>query len=161
MTDKLDLIETIAGNDTFSVFSRLMGSSHANDVFSSGGDFTVFAPTNDAFGKIPDKQMNALLNEPGQTSLKKLLSYHIVPGKLFAVNLSSKLSTPTITGADIRISDSHGLKINDSGVQARNIEARNGVVHALDTVLNYDTKTFTTGPLTSKESNGKSDAASK
>ena len=161
MTDKLDLIETIAGNDTFSVFSRLMGSSHANDVFSSGGDFTVFAPTNDAFGKIPDKQMNALLNEPDQTSLKKLLSYHIVPGKLFAVNLSSKLSTPTITGADIRISDSHGLKINDSGVQARNIEARNGVVHALDTVLNYDTKTFATGPLTSKESNGKSDAASK
>lgn len=161
MNDKLDLIETIAGNDTFSVFSRLMGSSHANDVFSSGGDFTVFAPTNDAFGKIPEKQMNALLNEPEQTSLKKLLSYHIVPGKLFAVNLSSKLSTPTITGADIRISDSHGLKINDSGVQARNIEARNGVVHALDTVLNYDTKTFTTGPLTPKENNGKSDAAGK
>ena len=161
MNDKLDLIETIAGNDTFSVFSRLMGSSHANDVFSSGGDFTVFAPTNDAFGKIPEKQMNALLNEPEQTSLKKLLSYHIVPGKLFAVNLSSKLSTPTITGADIRISDSHGLKINDSGVQARNIEARNGVVHALDTVLNYDTKTFTTGPLTPKETNGKSDAATK
>jgi len=161
MNDKLDLIETIAGNDTFSVFSRLMGSSHANDVFSSGGDFTVFAPTNDAFGKIPEKQMNALLNEPEQTSLKKLLSYHIVPGKLFAVNLSSKLSTPTITGADIRISDSHGLKINDSGVQARNIEARNGVVHALDTVLNYDTKTFTTGPLTPKETNGKSDAAGK
>lgn len=161
MTDKLDLIETIAGNDTFSVFSRLMGTSHANDVFSSGGDFTVFAPTNDAFGKIPDKQMNALLNEPEQTSLKKLLSYHIVPGKLFAVNLSSKLSTPTITGADIRISDSHGLKINDSGVQARNIEARNGVVHALDTVLNYDTKTFTTGPLTPRETNGKSDAAGK
>ena len=161
MNDKLDLIETIAGNDTFSVFSRLMGSSHANDVFSSGGDFTVFAPTNDAFGKIPEKQMNALLNEPEQTSLKKLLSYHIVPGKLFAVNLSSKLSTPTITGADIRISDSHGLKINDSGVQARNIEARNGVVHALDTVLNYDTKTFTTGPLTPKETNGKSDAAVK
>jgi len=161
MNDKLDLIETIAGNDTFSVFSRLMGSSHANDVFSSGGDFTVFAPTNDAFGKIPEKQMNALLNEPEQTSLKKLLSYHIVPGKLFAVHLSSKLSTPTITGADIRISDSHGLKINDSGVQARNIEARNGVVHALDTVLNYDTKTFTTGPLTPKETNGKSDAAAK
>src|SRR6478672_8529511 len=148
MNDKLDLIETIAGNDTFSVFSRLMGSSHANDVFSSGGDFTVFAPTNDAFGKIPEKQMNALLNEPGQASLKKVLSYHILPGKLFASNLSSKLSTPTITGTEIRISDSHGLKINESGVQARNIEASNGVVHALDTVLEYDTKAFTTGRLT-------------
>src|SRR6478672_7955061 len=157
MNDKLDLIETIAGNDTFSVFSRLMGSSHANDVFSSGGDFTVFAPTNDAFGKIPEKQMNALLNEPEQTSLKKLLSYHIVPGKLFAVNLSSKLSTPTITGAEVRISDSHGLKINDSGVQARNIEASNGVVHALDTVLVYDTRTLTTGPLSQPTENGKAE----
>jgi uncharacterized surface protein with fasciclin (FAS1) repeats len=148
MTDKLNLIETIAKNDTFSTFSRLMGTSQANEAFSGGGDFTVFAPTNDAFGKIPDKQMNALLNEAGQPSLKRLLSYHIVPGKLFASNLSSKLSTPTITGAQVRISDSHGLKINDSGVQARNIEASNGVVHALDTVLDYDTKVLTTGPLT-------------
>jgi uncharacterized surface protein with fasciclin (FAS1) repeats len=148
MTDKLDLIETIAKNDTFSTFSRLMGTSNANEAFSKGGDFTVFAPTNDAFGKIPDKQMNGLLNEPGQTSLKRLLSYHIVPGKLFASNLSAKLSTPTITGTEIRISDSHGLKINDSGVQARNIEAKNGVVHALDTVLDYDTKALVTAPLT-------------
>lgn len=148
MTDKLNLIETIAKNDTFSTFSRLMGTSHANEAFSAGGDFTVFAPTNDAFGKIPERQMDALLNEPGQASLKKLLSYHILPGKMFAANLSSKLSTPTITGSEIRISDSHGLKINESGVQARNIEASNGVVHALDTVLNFDSKTFTTGPLT-------------
>jgi len=148
MTDKLNLIETIAKNDSFSTFSRLMGTSHANEAFSAGGDFTVFAPTNDAFGKIPDKQMDTLLNEPGQTSLKKLLSNHILPGKMFASNLSSKLSTPTITGSEIRISDSNGLKINESGVQARNIEATNGVVHALDTVLNLDSKTFTTGPLT-------------
>src|ERR1044071_5926393 len=123
MTDKLNLIETIAKNDSFSTFSRLMGTSHANEAFSAGGDFTVFAPTNDAFGKIPEKQMDAMLNEPGQTSLKKLLSYHILPGKMFAANLSSKLSTATITGAEVRISDSNGLKINESGVQARNIEA--------------------------------------
>src|SRR5436305_2340544 len=155
MTDKLNLIETIANNDTFSTFSRLMGSSNANEAFSTGGDFTVFAPTNDAFGKIPEKQMNALLNEPGQASLKKVLSYHILPGKLFASNLSSKLSTPTITGSEIRISDSHGLKINESGVQARNIEASNGVVHALDTVLNYDTKILTTGPLSPTAENEK------
>ncbi|HYJ91763.1 MAG TPA: fasciclin domain-containing protein [Pyrinomonadaceae bacterium] len=147
MSDKLNLIETIAKNDMFSMFSRLMGTSRANEAFSAGGDFTVFAPTNDAFGKIPEKRMNGLLNEPNQTTLKALLSYHILPGKLFAVNLSSKKSTPTITGAEVTISDSNGLKINDSGVQGRNIEATNGVVHALDTVLNYDTQTFRTGPL--------------
>ena len=53
MTDKLNLIETIANDDKFSTFSRLLSSSGANDVFSGAGDFTVFAPTNDAFGKIP------------------------------------------------------------------------------------------------------------
>jgi transforming growth factor-beta-induced protein len=147
MTDKLNLIETIAKNDTFSTFSRLMGTSGANEAFSAGGDFTVFAPTNDAFGKFPEKQMNALLNEPEQKTLKSILSYHILSGKLFVSDLSGKKSTPTITGTEITISDSNGLKINDSHVQARNIEASNGVVHALETVLNFDTKTLTTGPL--------------
>jgi uncharacterized surface protein with fasciclin (FAS1) repeats len=135
MTDKLNLIETIAKKDMFSVFSRLMGTSGANEAFSDGGDFTVFVPTNDAFGKISDKKMNALLNEPGQVGLKALLSYHILPGKFFAANISSSRSKPTITGAEVKFSDLGTLKINDSGVQARNIEASNGIVHAIDTVL--------------------------
>ncbi|HKP70706.1 MAG TPA: fasciclin domain-containing protein [Pyrinomonadaceae bacterium] len=147
MTDKLNLVETIARNSTFSIFSRLMDSSGANAVFTGDGNFTVFAPTNDAFGKISDKRMNELLNEPDQTSLKALLSYHILPEKLFVANLSSRNSTATITGAHIAITDSNGLKVNDSGVQARNIEATNGIVHALDTVLNNDNKKLTTGPL--------------
>src|SRR4051794_30590891 len=82
MTDKLNLIETIAKDDKFSVFSRILGTSGANEIFSTGGDFTVFAPTNDAFGKIPDKQMNALLNEEKQIKLKALLSYHVLPTKV-------------------------------------------------------------------------------
>jgi uncharacterized surface protein with fasciclin (FAS1) repeats len=148
MTDKLSLIETIAKQDIFSTFSRLMGTSGANAAFSEGGDFTVFAPTNDAFCKIPDKQMNALLQEPGQTALKALLSYHIVPERLLAASLGSKRIAPTVTGADIKFTDdSDGLKVNGSLVQSRNIEASNGVVHALDTVLPYDTERFTTGPL--------------
>ena len=155
MNDKLNLIETIAKTDMFSIFSRLMGSSKANEAFSAGGDFTVFAPTNDAFGKIPDKEMNALLNEPEQTTLKAILSYHILPGKLFVANLSSKKSTATITGVEVMISDNNGLKINNSGVQARNVEASNGVVHALDTVLSYDTKALTTGPLSPRTENEK------
>lgn len=145
MTEKLNLIETIAKNDMFSTFSRLMGTSGANEAFSSGGEFTVFAPTNDAFGKIPDKRMNALLQEPGQTTLKGLLSYHILPEKLHAANLGSKATAASITGAPLKFTDAGGLKVNSSGVQARNIEASNGIVHALDTVLNHDIETFKNG----------------
>ena len=150
MTEKLNLIETIAKQDMFSTFSRVMATSGANAAFSEGGEYTVFAPTNDAFGKIPDKRMNALLQEPGQTTLKTLLSCHIVPNRLLAASLGSKGIAATITGVEINFTDNNGgLKVNGSGVQARNIEASNGVIHALDTVLDYDIDRFRTGPLSS------------
>jgi uncharacterized surface protein with fasciclin (FAS1) repeats len=133
--NKLNLIETIAKNDKFSTFSRLMGTSKANEIFSGDGEFTVFAPTNDAFGKIPDDKMNALLNESDQIALRALLSYHILPGIFTAANIGSLKSTPTVTGADVTFSDTNGLKVNASGVQARNIQAKDGIVHAIDTVL--------------------------
>ena len=143
MSEKLTLIETIAKIDMFSSFSRYMGMSGANEAFSAGGDFTVFAPTNDAFGKIPDKKMNALLQEPGQVTLKTLLSNHIVPDRLLAASLGSKGTAVTITGAEVAFTDDRGgLRVNDSGVQARNVEASNGIVHALDTVLDVDVRTI-------------------
>lgn len=132
---KLNLIETIAKNDKFSTFSRLMGTSNANEIFSADGDFTVFAPTNDAFAKITDADMNALLNEPGQVGLKALLSYHVLPGILTATNIGGLKSTPTVNGADVTFSDTNGLRVNDSVIQARNIQARDGIVHAINTVL--------------------------
>ena len=134
MSDNLSLIETIAQHDMFSVFSRLMGTSGANEIFSKGGDFTVFVQTNDAFGKISDRQMDTLLNENGQVALKALLSYHVLPGKLFTANISGLHSKATVTGEEVKFSEAGG-KVNGSGLLARNIEASNGVVHAIDTVL--------------------------
>jgi uncharacterized surface protein with fasciclin (FAS1) repeats len=135
MTDKLNLIETIANEDKFSTFSRYMGTSGANEIFNGAGPFTVFAPTNDAFGKIPDARMNELLNEPGQAKLKALLSYHILPTKIEALNLATLKTAKTISGQALTFTDSGGIKVNGSSMQARNIEATNGVIHALDTVL--------------------------
>lgn len=131
MSEKLDLIETIAKQDNLSTFARIMGSSGANEVFGGDGSFTVFAPTNDAFSKIPEEKMNALLNEDKQTKLKALLSYHILPGKVMAASLKSAKS---VTGQEIMITDINGIKINASVLQARNLEATNGVVHGIDTV---------------------------
>jgi len=135
MTDKFNLIETIAKEDKFSTFSRLLGTSGANAAFSTPGQFTVFVPTNDAFGKIPDAKMNELLNETNQTKLKSLLTYHIMPGKVMASTLGAMMIRASSTGEDLAFSDNGGLKVNGAGVQARNIEATNGVIHQLDTVL--------------------------
>jgi transforming growth factor-beta-induced protein len=135
MTDKLSLIDTIAGQDKFSTFSRIMKSSGANDTFKGPGSFTVFAPTNDAFGKVPDTQMTEWVNEPGQPKLKALLAYHILPNRVDATNLPSLKSAKTVSGQDLTFTDLKGIKVNSSNVQARNIEATNGLIHAIDTVL--------------------------
>jgi uncharacterized surface protein with fasciclin (FAS1) repeats len=135
MTDKLNLIETIAGDDKLSAFARMMKSSTANEIFSGEGPFTVFAPTNDAFGKMPDAKMNALLQEENQTSLRELLAYHVVSGRLTAAKISGLPGAATMTGVFVSFSDNYGLKVNSSGIQARNIEATDGVLHSIDTVL--------------------------
>ena len=161
MSDKLDLIETIAHEDKWSTFSRLLETSGAKDWLSLDGEFTVFAPTNDAFGKIPDAKMNKLLQEPGQPALRELLSYHIIPG----LHPSATLTTPmkAITGQEITFTVSNGLKVNGAMMQARNIQATDGVIHQVDTVLSppmrsavksssplEKAKTISAAPITAK-----------
>jgi 3-phosphoglycerate kinase len=79
--------------------------------------------------------MNGWLSQTDQTELAKVLSYHIVPAKFFASNLDGKGPVATLSGAEVTFSDTNGLKVNKSGVLGRNMEATNGIVHALDTVL--------------------------
>ena len=143
MSDRLNLIDTIAKEDKFSTFARLLRTSKAIDVFSGEGEFTVFAPTNDAFAKIPDHTLNGMLSESGQTRLKGMLSYHILPGKVMAGSLASKPSRKAFTGEELLFTDANGLRVNGASVQARNFEATNGVIHALDTVLIPKTSTTT------------------
>ena len=134
MSDKLNLFDTIKKQEKFSTFTRLMTSSGTNDVISSG-TFTVFVPTNDAFAKIPEAKINELLNETDQTKLKALLSYHILPGKVMAASLVSAPSRKALSGEELMLTDISGLKVNGASIKERNLEATNGVIHALDTVL--------------------------
>jgi uncharacterized surface protein with fasciclin (FAS1) repeats len=135
MTEKLSLIETIENTDMFSVFSRLMRTTHVDEIFGGEGGFTVFVPTNDAFGKIGDVQMDALLNQTSHEILKNLLSYHVVPGILLSASLPELRTAVAVNGGELKFTSVGSLKVNNSGIQARNIEAANGVIHAIDTVL--------------------------
>jgi len=135
MSDKLNLIETIAGQDRFSEFARLMGTSGANDVFSREGDFTVFAPTNDAFQQIPDKELSYLLQEENRPKLKSMLKYHVLPGRLHAEDAGALRRTVNISGQDVRFSNGDCIRINGAAILDRNLEASNGLVHAIDAVL--------------------------
>jgi uncharacterized surface protein with fasciclin (FAS1) repeats len=135
MTDRLNLIETIAKEGKFSTFSRLLESSGAKDFINVTGAFTVLAPTNDAFAKLPEARMLELMNEPGQPQLKNLLAFHILPVKLMSANIAAKASAKSVLGTELNFTDINGIRVNGSAIQARNIDATNGVVHALETVL--------------------------
>lgn len=132
MSDKLDLVETIARQDNFSTFSKIMRTSGAEGVFNGAGDFTVLAPTNDAFAKFSEERLRKLVNEEEQIQLKSLLMYHILPGKIMASGLKTGKS---VTGQEMMVTDITGITVNGSKVEARDLEATNGVVHAIDTVL--------------------------
>jgi len=132
MTVKLDLIETIAKHDTFSTFSKIMETSGANEVFSRAGEFTVLAPTNEAFAKYSEERLSKLVNEENQMQLKALLMYHILPGRVMADALKTGKA---VTGEEMMVTDINGIKINGSKLEARDLEATNGVIHAIDKVL--------------------------
>lgn len=149
MSEKLSLIETIKHEDKWSTFSRLLESSGAVEWLKRDGEFTVFAPTNDAFGKIPDAKMTELLNEPEQATLKAILSYHMVSGLHASTTLTAAAPRIGLTGDEMTFDNTNGLKVNGAVVQARNIQATNGVIHQLDTVLMPPAKKAlrTTSPL--------------
>jgi uncharacterized surface protein with fasciclin (FAS1) repeats len=135
MSDQLNLIETIASEDKFSEFSRLMGYSGANEVFSRDGHFTVFAPTNDAFQQIADKEMSYLMREENRPQLKAMLKYHVLPGRLYAEDARALRRTVNISGQDVRFTNGDCIRINGAALLERSLEATNGLVHAIDAVL--------------------------
>ncbi len=133
MSDKLDLIETLAREENFSTFSEIMETSGANELFRGAGDFTVLAPTNDAFAKFSEERLSKLINEDQQIQLRTLLMYHILPGKIMASGLKTGKS---VTGQDMMVTNITGIRVNGSKLEAaRDLEASNGVVHAIDTVM--------------------------
>jgi uncharacterized surface protein with fasciclin (FAS1) repeats len=129
---------TIAGivsNDpNFSTLLAAVKAAGLVETLSGPGPFTVFAPTNAAFAKIPQDQLNALLNDPAQ--LKSVLLYHVVPGRVTAAQVTGLSSATTVNGADLNVSTSGGMvMINDATVTQTNINASNGIIHVIDTVL--------------------------
>jgi len=135
VTERVDLLETIDSVDKFSTFAEMLKTTRAKEILKGSGPFTIFVPTNDAFCKVPDAKMNGWLSEDGQTTLRNVLLYHIVPGKLFAAGLERADTVEAMSGQQVRFTDKGALRINASGIQARNLEATNGMVHAIDTVL--------------------------
>lgn len=128
------IAEIAAGNEDFSTLVTALQKAELVDALNGEGPFTVFAPTNAAFAKLPEATLNGLLND--QEALKGVLLYHVVPGKVTADKVTGLSEAKTLQGDMIKISTSYGtVKINDARVIKTDIMGSNGVIHVIDSVI--------------------------
>lgn len=129
------IVDIALGNEDFSMLVSLLQKADLVGVLQGEGPFTVFAPTNAAFEDL----LNALDVTPealmAQPDLSKVLLYHVLSGKVMSTDLENGMTAPTVNGENISVDLTDGVKINTSSVTSADIEASNGVVHVIDSVL--------------------------
>lgn len=128
-----NIVDTAASAGSFSTLVAAVKAAGLVDTLKGAGPFTVFAPTDDAFAKLPAGTVDALLKDVPK--LKKILTYHVVSGKVMAADVTKMTSATTVEGSDVKIDASEGVKINGSTVTTADVAADNGVIHIIDTVL--------------------------
>jgi hypothetical protein len=129
------IVDVAVGNPDFSTLVTALKAAGLVETLSGDGPFTVFAPTNAAFAKLPEGTLESLLADIPE--LKKVLTYHVVAGKVMAADVTGMKSAATVQGSDVTIAVVDGsVKLNDAAtVTATDIEASNGVIHVIDSVL--------------------------
>lgn len=127
------IIETALENPQFATLVTAVKAADLVETLSGPGPFTVFAPTNDAFAKIPAETLQAVLAD--KAKLTSILTYHVVSGKVMAADVVSLTEAKTVQGGTLKIDASNGVMINDAKVTTADIECSNGVIHVIDTVL--------------------------
>ncbi|WP_353890114.1 fasciclin domain-containing protein [uncultured Algoriphagus sp.] len=131
-----DIVDLAVSQDFLSTLVAAVKAGDLVDVLKGDGPFTVFAPTNDAFAKLPAGTVENLLKPENKAQLVAVLTYHVVPGKVMSGDLSNGMKAKTVQGSEITVTLKDGkAMINDATVTAADIEADNGVVHVIDTVI--------------------------
>ncbi len=128
-----DIVDTAVNAGDFTTLVAAVKAADLVDTLKGKGPFTVFAPTDAAFAKLPEGTVDELLKDTPK--LKKILTYHVVSGKVMAADAKKMKSATTVEGSDVKINASKGVKINDSTVTTADVGADNGVIHVIDTVL--------------------------
>lgn len=135
MSNTKNIVETAIEAGSFKTLASALTAAGLVDTLSGTGPFTVFAPTDDAFAKIPADTIADLLKPENKEKLAGILKYHVVAGKVTAADVSKLTTAKTFNGQEVTIDVSNGVKINDANVSTADVEASNGVIHIIDTVL--------------------------
>ncbi|MDN3544216.1 MAG: fasciclin domain-containing protein [Roseateles asaccharophilus] len=127
-----DLVDTAVAAGQFKTLATALQAAGLVETLKGPGPFTVFAPTDEAFAKIPKAQLDALLKD--KAKLTAVLTYHVVPGKVMAKDVKPG-AVRTVQGGDITVSTQGGVKVNQAQVVKTDIQADNGVIHVIDQVI--------------------------
>ena len=131
-----DIVDLAAGTDFLSTLVAAVKAGGLVDVLKGDGPFTVFAPTNEAFAKLPAGTVESLLKPENKDQLVKILTYHVIPGSIKSSDLKDGMEVETVQGQKVTVKLAGGkAMINKATVTAADIEATNGMVHVIDTVI--------------------------
>jgi len=128
-----DIVDTAVAAGSFKTLVTAVQAAGLVDTLKSDGPFTVFAPTDEAFAKLPAGTVEALLKD--KEKLTAILTYHVVSGKVMASDVVKLSSATTVQGQDLAISTKNGVQVGSANVVKTDIETSNGVIHVIDTVL--------------------------
>ncbi len=131
-----DIVDTAVAAGDFNTLVAAVQAGDLVDTLKGDGPFTVFAPTDAAFAKLPAGTVENLLKPENKDQLVAVLTYHVVPGKIMSGDIAGQTAdVATVQGGELAVNATDGVLINDATVVAADVEASNGVIHVIDTVL--------------------------
>lgn len=131
-----DIVDTAVSAGSFETLVAAVQAAGLVETLKGEGPFTVFAPTDEAFAKLPAGAVEKLLKPENKDQLVAVLTYHVVPGKVMSGDIAGKeLDAATVQGDEVSINATNGVKIDDANVVTADVEASNGVIHVIDAVI--------------------------
>ena len=131
-----DIVDTASAAGSFKTLITAVKAASLVDTLKGKGPFTVFAPTDEAFAKLPNGTLDNLLKPENKKQLVAILTYHVVPGKVMSKDLAGqKTMAKSVEGSEIAVDATNGVKVDNTKVVKADIQASNGVIHAIDAVI--------------------------
>lgn len=135
-TNTQDIVDTAVAAGQFKTLAAALGAAGLVDTVKGAGPFTVFAPTDAAFAKLPAGTVENLLKPENKAQLSAILTYHVVPGMVLAADVVKLKEAKTVNGGMLKVNvDGADVMINDAKVTSTDIVASNGVIHVIDSVV--------------------------
>jgi uncharacterized surface protein with fasciclin (FAS1) repeats len=132
----MNIVETAVNNGSFKTLVAAVKAADLVGTLTSEGPFTVFAPMDDAFGKLPEGTVDTLVKPENKEKLTSILTYHVIMGKIMSTDLSDGMKAKTVNGKEVTIHLKEGkVFINDAEVVLADVKTNNGIIHAINKVI--------------------------